>query len=154
MPYDNRRPDRVAEAIREEVAGFLADGVKDPRVRGLVTVTGVDITRDLRHAKIFVSIMGSDAERDETLEGLSAVAAHLRGRVGRALRLRVAPEIAFRSDPSIAHAARIETLLEEVRRERDAQPVEGESDAADAPAADTPAAEAPSAEAPAPETRD
>ena len=159
MPYDNRRPDRVAEAIREEVAGFLADGVKDPRVRGLVTVTGVDITRDLRHAKIFVSIMGSDAERDETLEGLSAVAAHLRGRVGRALRLRVAPEIAFRSDPSIAHAARIETLLEEVRRERDAQPVDGESDVSDAPAADAPSAEAPSAEAPsaeapAPETRD
>lgn len=149
MPYDNRRPDRVAEAIREEVAGFLADGVKDPRVRGLVTVTGVDITRDLRHAKIFVSIMGSDAERDETLEGLSAVAAHLRGRVGRALRLRVAPEIAFRSDPSIAHAARIETLLEEVRRERDAQPVEGASGDADAPAVD-----APSAEAPAPDARD
>ncbi len=119
MPYDNRRPDRVAEAIREEVAGFLADGVKDPRVRGLVTVTGVDLTRDLRHAKIFVSIMGSDAERTETLEGLSAVAAHLRGRVGRALRLRVAPDISFRSDPSVAHAARIETLLEEVRRQRD-----------------------------------
>jgi len=151
MPYDNRRPDRVAEAIREEVAGFLADGVKDPRVRGLVTVTGVDITRDLRHAKIFVSIMGSDAERDETLEGLSAVAAHLRGRVGRALRLRVAPEIAFRSDPSIAHAARIETLLEEVRRERDAQPAEG--DASDA-AADVPTAETPAADAPAGDARD
>ena len=105
MPYDNRRPDRVAEAIREEVAGFLADGVKDPRVRGLVTITGVDVTRDLRHAKIFVSIMGDDAERAETLEGLSAVASHLRGRVGRALRLRVAPEIAFRTDPSVANAA-------------------------------------------------
>ena len=72
MAYDNRRPDRVAEAIREEVARFLADGVKDPRVRGLVTVTGVDITRDLRHAKIFVSIMGSDAERDaQPVEGAS-----------------------------------------------------------------------------------
>ena len=158
MPYDNRRPDRVAEAIREEVAGFLADGVKDPRVRGLVTVTGVDITRDLRHAKIFVSIMGSDAERDETLEGLSAVAAHLRGRVGRALRLRVAPEIAFRSDPSIAHAARIETLLEEVRRERDAGGEIADADAdassADAPASDAPAAEAPADGASAPDARD
>jgi ribosome-binding factor A len=122
MPYDNRRPDRVAEAIREEVATFLADGVKDPRVRGLVTITGVDVTRDLRHARIFVSIMGEEAERAETLEGLSAVASHLRGRVGRALRLRVAPEIAFRTDPSVAHAARIETLLEEVRRERDGRP--------------------------------
>ena len=127
MPYDNRRPDRVAEAIREEVATFLADGVKDPRVRGLVTITGVDVTRDLRHARIFVSIMGDEAERTETLEGLSAVASHLRGRVGRALRLRVAPEIAFRTDPSVAHAARIETLLEEVRRERETRPADDDA---------------------------
>jgi ribosome-binding factor A len=117
MPYDNRRPDRVAEAIREEVAGFLADGVKDPRVRGLVTVTGVDLTRDLRHARVFVSVLGSDAERDETLAALGSIAAHLRGRVGRALRLRVAPEIAFERDESVARAARIETLLEQIRRQ-------------------------------------
>jgi ribosome-binding factor A len=136
MPYDNRRPDRVAEAIREEVARFLADGVKDPRVRGLVTVTGVDVTRDLRHAKVFVSIMGSDAERSETLEGLGAVAAHLRGHVGRALRLRVAPELAFRPDPSVGYAARIETLLEEVRREREGG--RGRDDAPDAPEAPPP----------------
>lgn len=146
MAYDNRRPDRVAEAIREEVARFLADGVKDPRVRGLVTVTGVDITRDLRHAKIFVSIMGSDAERAETLEGLSAVASHLRGHVGRALRLRVAPELAFRADASVAHAARIETLLESVRRER-------EERGADAGAGQPAAAEAAEAESPTPDAR-
>jgi ribosome-binding factor A len=152
MPYDNRRPDRVAEAIREEVAGFLADGVKDPRVRGLVTVTGVDVTRDLRHAKIFVSIMGSDAERAETLEGLSAVAAHLRGRVGRALRLRVAPDIAFRPDPSVAHAARIESLLEEVRRQREGGPdAEGDADASASDAA-ADEAERPD-DAPAPDAR-
>ena len=139
MPYDNRRPDRVAEAIREEVATFLADGVKDPRVRGLVTITGVDVTRDLRHARIFVSIMGDDAERAETLEGLSAVASHLRGRVGRALRLRVAPEISFKTDPSVAHAARIETLLESVRREREGLSADDDSveAAPDAAAEDT-----------------
>ena len=141
MPYDNRRPDRVAEAIREEVATFLADGVKDPRVRGLVTITGVDVTRDLRHARIFVSIMGEEAERAETLEGLSAVASHLRGRVGRALRLRVAPEISFKTDPSVAHAARIETLLESVRRERETRSGDDEaavqgSDAASQEASD------------------
>ena|SRR5438067_401330 len=130
MAFDNRRPDRVAEAIREEVARFLADGVKDPRVRGLVTVTGVDVTRDLRHAKVFVSIMGDDAARKETFEGLEGVAAHLRGRVGRALRLRVAPEIEFKHDASVAHAARIETLLEQLHREREAK---DESDAAKDP---------------------
>jgi ribosome-binding factor A len=119
MAFDNRRPDRVAEAIREEVARFLADGVKDPRVRGIVTVTGVDVTRDLRHAKVFVSVLGDDAAKGETFEGLAAVAGHLRGRLGRALRLRAAPEIEFRNDVSVAHAARIETLLEQIQRERD-----------------------------------
>jgi ribosome-binding factor A len=119
MSPDNRRPDRVAEAIREEVATFLAEGVKDPRVSGLITVTGVDITRDLRHAKVYVSVMGTDEEKAETFEGLAGVAAHLRGRIGRALRLRVAPEIAFRADESIARASRIESLLGQIRQETD-----------------------------------
>lgn len=96
---------------------FLAEGVKDPRVTGLVTVTGVDVTRDLRHARVFVSIMGSDAERTATMEGLASVAGYLRAKLGRTLRLRVTPELEFRFDASIAHAARIDTLLEQVRTE-------------------------------------
>ena len=115
MPKDSRRPDRVAAAIREEVATFLHEGVKDPRVTGIVTVTGVDVTRDLRHARVFVSILGDDATRATTLEGLASVAGKLRGSIGRALRLRVAPEIAFKLDESVAHAARIETLLSQLR---------------------------------------
>ena len=111
MPPGGRRTDRVAEAIREEVATFLAEDVKDPRVVGLVTVTAVEVTRDLRHAKVFVSVMGSDTERAATFQGLDSVAGHLRAHVGRALRLRLAPEISFRPDESVAHAARIETLL-------------------------------------------
>src|SRR5688500_163040 len=111
----NRRPDRVAEAIREEVATFLADGVKDPRVTGLVTVTGVDVTRDLRRARIFVSVLGTDEERTAPLDGLNHVAGPLRSRVGRALRLRLAPEIELRLDDTIAKAARIETLLSQIR---------------------------------------
>jgi ribosome-binding factor A len=89
---DPRRADRVAEGIRTEVATFLRDGVKDPRVVGMVTVTGVD-------------------------EGLASLAHHLRGSVGRALRLRVAPEIEFKADESVSHAARIEALLAQVRAE-------------------------------------
>jgi ribosome-binding factor A len=115
MAHDSRRSDRVAEAIREEVATFLAEGVKDPRVTGLVTVTGVDVTRDLRHAKVFVSVMGTDSERAATMDGLQSVAGHLRSRIGRSLRLRLAPEIDFRADESIARAARIETLLSQLK---------------------------------------
>jgi ribosome-binding factor A len=115
MAGDTRRPDRVAEGIREQVATFLAEGVKDPRVTGLVTVTGVDVTRDLRQARVFVSIMGEEATKATTLEGLRSVAGHLRGRVGRAMRLRVAPELDFRLDPTVAHAARIESLLAQIK---------------------------------------
>jgi ribosome-binding factor A len=115
MPKDSRRPDRVAEAIREEVATFLAEGVKDPRIQGLVTVTGVEVTRDLRHARVFVSVMGTDGEKAATMQGLASLAGHLRGRLGRAIRLRVAPEIEFRTDPSVERAARIDSLLEQIR---------------------------------------
>jgi ribosome-binding factor A len=103
--------------MREEIATFLANDVKDPRIMGLVTVTAVEVTRDLRHAKVFISVLGSESQRAATFDGLEGVAAHLRGRVGRALRLRVAPEIEFRNDESVAHAAKIEQLLAQVRRE-------------------------------------
>lgn len=125
MAADNRRAVRVAEGIREVVATFLAEDVKDPRIVGLVTVTGVDVTRDLRHAKVFVSIMGTDVERAATVEGLDSLASHLRSHVGRTLQLRLAPELTFRLDDSIARAARIESLLAQVRDEK---PVDGATD--------------------------
>jgi ribosome-binding factor A len=115
MASTNHRPDRVAEAIRVEVATFLSQDVKDPRVVGLVTVTGVDVSRDLRVATVYVSIYGSEAERSATSDGLASVASHLRARIGRALRLRLAPEIVFKPDESIARAARIETLLSQLK---------------------------------------
>ncbi len=112
---NNRRADRVGEAIREEIATFLTESAKDPRIVGFVTVTAVDVTQDLRHAKVFVSVMGSEAEKAATFEGLDSTASHLRSRVGRALRLRVAPEIQFREDESVARAARIESLLADIK---------------------------------------
>jgi len=126
MASNNRRPDRVAEAIRVEVATFLSQDVKDPRIVGLVTVTAVDVSRDLRVATVYVSIYGSDTERAATAEGLASVAGHLRARIGRALRLRLAPEIVFKPDESVARAARIETLLSQLK---DAPPrASGEDD--------------------------
>jgi ribosome-binding factor A len=127
MPHDNRRADRVAEAIRVEIATFLTEGVKDPRVIGFVTVTGVDVTQDLRHARVYVSVMGSDSERAATLDGLSSLSAHLRSRLARSLRLRFAPEIEFRYDPTVERAARIDALLTQVKdgqRPSDEEPID------------------------------
>ena len=128
-----RRPDRVAESIREQVATFLAEGAKDPRIRGFVTVTAVEMTRDLRHANVFVSVMGDEASIKATFEGLGSVASHLRSMLGKTLRLRNAPEIHFKADESIAHASRIEQLLAQIRTDRDAVATEAvEVAAADA----------------------
>lgn len=129
-PRDSRRTDRVAEAVREEVAAFLARDARDPRIKGFVTVTGVDMSRDLRHATVFVSIMGSDEERSETYEGLKSTAHYLRSHVGKTLRLQFAPEINFKVDESVARAARIETLLASIKsNDSDAHPVNSDGSA-------------------------
>jgi len=122
MARDPHRPDRVAEAVREEIAAALAGGVKDPRVTGMVTVTGVEMSRDLGAATVFVSIYGSEAEQASTMEGLQATGHKLRGPVGRALKLRVAPYINFKPDDSIARAARIESLLASIKPKPDDAP--------------------------------
>lgn len=119
-PRDPRRADRVGEAVREEVAAFLARDAKDPRLTGLVTVTAVEMARDLRHATVYVSVMGDEAARASTVEALAGMAPHLRGRVGRALRLQFAPELTFRLDESVQRAARIETLLAQIKRDEPA----------------------------------
>lgn len=131
---DFRRADRVAEAIRVAVATFLREEAKDPRLTGLITVTGVEAARDLRSATVYVSIMGTDAERAATLDGLASVASHLRSRLGRSLRLVTAPVITFRLDESVARAARIESLLAGLRPD-EARPADAAPDAGDAPAA-------------------
>jgi ribosome-binding factor A len=115
---NSRRPDRVAEAIRTEVATFLREGAKDPRLVGMITVTAVDVTRDMRHAKVFVIIMCSDAERAATLDALEGMVGHLRSRLAKVMSLRVAPSLSFKVDESVSRAARIETLLAQVRDEK------------------------------------
>jgi ribosome-binding factor A len=115
---DQRRADRVGEAIRVEVATFLREGAKDPRLVGMITITSVEVTRDLRHARVFVTILGSDTERAASLDALESMKGHLRTRLAKTLRLRVAPELSFRLDDSVARAARIESLLAEVREKK------------------------------------
>jgi ribosome-binding factor A len=116
MAGNDRRPDRVAAAIKEEVARVLSRDVRDPRVTGaFVTVTGCEVSRDLRTAKVFVSILGDDDAKASARDGLTDLAPQLRGPIGRALRLRAAPEILFRIDESVAYAARIESLLAQIK---------------------------------------
>jgi len=119
MARDSRRSDRVAAAIREEVASYLATGVKDRRIVGLVTVTGVDLTSDLRHARVYISVLAGEGEDTSgTLDALNDVGRLIRGEIGRALHLRLAPELEFKRDDTVAKASRIESLLAQLHDER------------------------------------
>ena len=92
-----------------------------------MTVTGAEVSPDLRHARVYVSVLGSDTEKQATFDGLNSVAGFLRSRVARQLQLRVAPEIQFKEDDTIARAARIESLLADVKRQ-DASASRGRDD--------------------------
>ncbi len=81
-----------------------------------MTVTAAEVTPDLRHARVFVSVLGSEDEKKATFEGLQSLAGHLRARLAKSLQLRVAPELQFKEDDTVARAARIESLLAEIKR--------------------------------------
>ena len=116
MRSSSRRPEQVAETLRQVVTDALAREVRDPRV-GFVTVTGVLVTTDLSHARIMVSVRGDDAEQARALEGLQSAAGFLRSRAARALSTRSVPELHFELDRGLEHATRINQLLEDLRRE-------------------------------------
>lgn len=110
------RPTRVAHHIQEELGRILARGLKDPRV-GFVTITGVELSPDLRHGKVYYSVLGSEEEKRQTAEGLQAATGYLKREVAKALSLRYVPELRFLYDDSAERGARIEELLREVRRQ-------------------------------------
>ena len=113
-----RRPERLAEQIKEEISLIIAGEVEDPRV-GFVTVTDARLTPDLRHAKIYVSIIGTEAEVKESLSALKHAAGFIRTQLGAVLRMKRTPELHFVHDETTETAARIEELLsEEVEKAR------------------------------------
>ena len=103
---------RVNESVRQVLAETLPE-LKDPRI-GLVTVTGVDTTPDLRHATVFVSVLGSARKRRATLDGLAAAHGVLQARLGRQLRMKRTPQITFEYDPSVERGVRMTRLIDEL----------------------------------------
>ena len=109
-----KRIDRVNQLLKEEISGLLQRELKDPRI-GFATITEVDVSKDLHHAKVFVSILGSEEEWRLTLEALERASGFIRNWLRQNLRLRYIPDLAFRPDRSMAHAAHIQQLLAELR---------------------------------------
>jgi ribosome-binding factor A len=112
----SRRPEQVAETVRQVVAEAIAREIRDPRV-GFVTVTAVQVSGDLSHARVLVSVMGEEADKARALEGLRSAAGFLRTRVTGALSTRTVPELEFEIDRGMEHAARINALLADLKPE-------------------------------------
>ena len=103
---------RVNEAVREVLSTAIAKDLKDPRI-GFVTVTAVDTSPDLRHARVYVSVLGAPGEREATMDGLRSAHGFLQCRIGGELHLKNTPELRFLYDDTAERAARLETLLDD-----------------------------------------
>jgi ribosome-binding factor A len=103
---------RVNEALKEVLSEGIGD-LKDPRI-GFVTVTGVEASRDLRHATVYVSVLGSEQKREASLAGLESAHGILQGRVNRELRLKRTPQLVFEYDPTVERGVRLSRLIDEL----------------------------------------
>jgi ribosome-binding factor A len=112
----SRRPEQMAETIRQVLTEAIAREVRDPRI-GFVTITGVLVSNDLSHARVLISSPGDDADKTRALEGLQSAAGFLRSRAARSLTTRSVPELHFELDRGLEHAARINELLNTIRQE-------------------------------------
>ncbi len=110
----SHRPGRLAEAMKKEISDILRSEIKDPRI-GFVTITAVDVSPDLRHAKIYASVLGGGDQRKATAEALNRATGYIRSEIGRRIRLKHTPEISFQLDDSIERGTRVIRLMEEVK---------------------------------------
>jgi ribosome-binding factor A len=123
----NNRPDRVGEAIRDELSKLIARDVHDPGI-GFITLTRVSVTSDLQLARVYYTSMGDEKAQRETAKALKRATPFLRRQIGSRIRLRRVPELTFFYDESIAHTDRIEQILQDLKAEAAARPAPDSDD--------------------------
>lgn len=116
MTVPGRRAERLVDQIRAEVAEIISGELKDPRI-GFATVTGVEMSGDLSHARVSVSVLGNADAQQKSLEGLTSASGYVRHELGLRLRLRRTPELTFVLDHAAEDNARLETLLQKLKGE-------------------------------------
>jgi ribosome-binding factor A len=117
----SHRANRVGEQMKKELGDIIGRKIKDPRI-GFVTVTDVEVTGDLQQAKVYISVLGDEEQRENTLKGLAKAKGFIRTEIGNRIRLRKTPEIIFEWDESIDYGHRIDTLLHQLHK--DEKPLE------------------------------
>jgi len=117
-----RRTERVNDLLRQELDSLLRREAKDPRLDSIWSITDVEVSRDLRHAKVFISVLGTDDEAESTLAGMNAARNYLRRELSHRLNtMHHVPEINFKRDTSIERGVRMGAMLDELAREREAR---------------------------------
>lgn len=111
----SHRAEKIQEFLKEEVSQIIQQRLKDPRI-GFVSVTDVEVSADLRHARVFVSVLGDEEAKASTMAGLASSQRYIRRELGRRLQMRHTPEIAFKLDESIERGTRVVTLIREVTK--------------------------------------
>lgn len=109
----HHRPERVGDLIQAEIADLLLRQLKDPRLR-MATVSRVEVSADLRHARVYISQVGSETERQEAIDGFKRATGFIRGQLGKRLRLRYIPQLTFQLDTTIAYGVRISSMLHDL----------------------------------------
>ncbi|MBR1635136.1 MAG: 30S ribosome-binding factor RbfA [Lachnospiraceae bacterium] len=120
--------DRINEEVYRTLSDIIRSEVKDPRISPITSITGVEVTNDLKQAKVYVSVFGENDALDETMEGLKSSSGFIRGRLAKELNLRNTPELKFLPDASIAYGLKMSKMIDEVvaRDERDHVPEDEE----------------------------
>jgi len=116
----SQRQERVAAVVREVVSDLLSTRIKDPRI-GFTSVVKVEVTKDLSLAKVYVSVFGSQEDKERTMEGLTSAQGLIRSEVGKALGIRHTPEVQFVLDEGIEHSIRVSKLLDEIKRSEEGE---------------------------------
>ena len=110
----NYRGGRINEEVRREVSNIIQNEIKDPRLTAMVSVTAVKVTKDLRYAKVFVSVLGNDEEKEKTRRGLASASSHIRSLLAKSLNLRNTPELTFLIDDSIEYGINMSKKIDEL----------------------------------------
>ncbi|MBU0605504.1 MAG: 30S ribosome-binding factor RbfA [Candidatus Omnitrophica bacterium] len=113
----SQRSGRVQEAIRQEVSSIIHSQIRDPRL-GFLTITGVELTKDLKYARIYFSVLGGDKEKKLALRGLNSAKGYIKGLLGDRIKLRYMPEIEFKIDETLERTRHIYDLFEKIKKEK------------------------------------
>ncbi len=113
----SQRSGRVQEAIRQEVSNIIHGQIRDPRL-GFLTITGVELTKDLRYARIYFSVLGEDKEKKLALRGLNSAKGYIKGILGDRIKLRYMPDIEFKIDETLERTRHIYDLFEKIKKEK------------------------------------